>query len=129
LAKIYDESFKPYATLFEPLKQLQDCTYHIYIIKLNLENLSVSRDTIFKALKDNNIGVNVHYLPIYKHSYYKSIGITGNCPIAEDIYERIITLPIYPTLGDEDLKRVIDTVISVVSSYKKYNFLSLFHNK
>lgn len=123
LAKIYDDAFKSHINLFEPLKQLQDSTYHIYIIKLKLENLSADRDTIFKALKDNNIGVNVHYMPIYLHTYYKSLGIKGNCPNAEKVYTQIITLPIYPTLSDEDIRRVIDTVISVITSYKNDIFI------
>ena len=121
LAKIYDDAFKLYSELFEPLKQLQDSSYHIYIIKLKLEKLSENRNTIFKALKDKNIGVNVHYLPIYLHSYYKSLGITGNCPNAEKVYDQIITLPLYPTISDKDLKTVIDTVISVITFYKIKN--------
>lgn len=119
IANQYNKLFKGYDNLLVPLENNCDIynAYHIYIIKLNLENLKCDRDTIFKELKNNGIGVNVHYMPIYLHPYYQSLGYEkGLCPIAEDIYSRIITLPIYPLLKDEEVNKVFNTTINILKN-------------
>ena len=94
--------------------------YHIYIIKLNLDMLNVSRKEIFEALREENIGVNVHYLPVYLHPYYKKIGYDkGLCKEAENFYNRIITLPLYPGMNDKDVEDVVKAVKKVINHYKK----------
>lgn len=124
IAAVYDEEFAPYKNMFVPLTNKFDCAYHIYIIQLQLENLDCDRDTIFKELKDRNIGVNVHYRPIYLLNYYLGLGkegkikaYSGLCPVAEDVYSRIITIPLFPTLTEQQMNRVILTLISVVSRH------------
>lgn len=85
--------------------------YHIYVVKL----LDANRDDVFQKLKQAGIGVNVHYMPIYLHPYYKSLGYSqGLCPIAEKLYTQIITLPMYPLLKDEEIKYICDKLISLV---------------
>ena len=120
IAKLYDNAFKEYSEYFEPLSQKYENAYHIYIIKLNLDKLKVSRDNIFKALKAEGLGVNVHYMPIHLHPYYKkNIGTyEGLCPVSEDIYKRIITLPIFPTMTNKDINDVI-VIIKKVIDYNK----------
>jgi UDP-4-amino-4,6-dideoxy-N-acetyl-beta-L-altrosamine transaminase/UDP-2,4-diacetamido-2,4,6-trideoxy-beta-L-altropyranose hydrolase len=87
------------------LKNKFNNVYHLYVIKLDEK---FDRDIIFKMLKKRNIGVNVHYMPIYLHPYYESLGYTkGLCPIAEKVYKKIISLPIFPTMTDEDINYVI----------------------
>ena len=102
IAAIYDDAFADYQDIFNPLVNKTSCAYHIYVIQLKLENLDCNRDVIFKELKENGIGVNVHYRPIYLLSYYLKLGregrikaFPGMCPVAEDIYNRIITLPLF----------------------------------
>ena len=113
------ELFKDYSNLLVPLENNHYNAYHIYVIKLVLENLNVDRDTIFKELKNNGIGVNVHYMPIHLHPYYQSLGYKkGICPSSENIYARIITLPIFPLLSDEEVKIVADKVIIILNKYK-----------
>lgn len=94
------------------------------MIKLKLENLKVSRDEIFKALKAEGLGVNVHYMPIHLHPYYKNNSGTeeGLCPVAENVYKRIITLPIFPTMTEGDIEDVIGIVKKVVNFF----FLQVF---
>lgn len=84
---------------------------------MKLENLKLSRDEIFKALKTEGLGVNVHYMPIHLHPYYKSnLGTyEGLCPEAENVYKRIITLPIFPTMKEKDIEDVIDIVKKVIN--------------
>jgi len=115
IANKYNEGFKNFTNLLSPITNYYYSAYHIYVIKLNLENLKVDRDTIFKELKNNGIGVNVHYMPIYLHPYYKSLGYEkGLCPVSEDVYNRIITLPMFPLLTDENIEKVINTTIKIL---------------
>ena len=85
--------------------------YHIVVVKL----LHKNRDTVFKQLKEQGIIANVHYMPIYLHSYYQKLGYKkGLCPEAEKVYEQIITLPCYPLLTAEEQDYVIDTLNRIV---------------
>ena len=94
--------------------------WHIYVIALNLNELTVGRKEVFEALQKENIGVNVHYLPVYMHPYYKSIGYKeGICPIAEDLYNKMITLPLFPSMTDKDVEDVITAVNKVIDFYRK----------
>jgi UDP-4-amino-4,6-dideoxy-N-acetyl-beta-L-altrosamine transaminase len=117
IANKYNELFKNHSDLLVPLTNNHYSAYHIYVIKLNLEKLSKTRDTIFRELKENKIGVNVHYMPIYLHPYYQSLGYEkGLCPVSEDVYERMITLPIYPLLKDEEIDIVYNKIINIINS-------------
>ena len=94
--------------------------YHLYVVKLRLENLKVDRDHVFAALRAENIGVNVHYLPVYLHSYYRTLGYSlGSCPVAEKVYEQILSLPIFSTMTEEDVEDVIGACDKVLSAYIK----------
>jgi len=119
IADKYNEVFSnnKYNTkdILEPLiiKDNNHSAYHIYIIKIIKKELN--RDVIFKKLKQAGIGVNVHYMPIYLHPYYQQLGYNkGICPVAEEVYEQIITLPIFPLMSNEEVETVIKAVIEVV---------------
>ncbi len=96
-------------------------SWHLYVIQLELEKLKVDRDFIFKALREENIGVNVHYIPIHYHSYYvDKFGLKkGILPIVEWLFPRIITIPIFPKMSDDDVYDVIDALEKVLKYYKK----------
>jgi len=121
IAQIYNKSFKNLNKYIKPLVSKYENAYHIYVIKLNLENLNCDRDTIFKALTAEGIGVNVHYMPIHLHPYYKKKLNTyeGMMPVAEKIYKQIITLPLYPSMNNNDINNVIDAVNKIISFFKK----------
>lgn len=92
--------------------------WHIYPLLLDLERLRVDRATVFAALRAENIGVNVHYIPVYWHPYYAALGYPrGLCPVAEDAYRRLITLPLFPAMTDRDAADVIVAVFKVVTAY------------
>ena len=94
--------------------------WHLYVIQLNLDQLAVGRKEIFKALRAEGIGVNVHYIPIPWLSLYQKLGYKkGSWPVAESIYERIISLPIFPAMNDRDVQDVIDAVHKVINYYRK----------
>jgi len=94
--------------------------WHLYVIRLNLERLRVGRAEVFKALRAENIGVNVHYIPIPWHPYYQELGYTkGRWPVAESAYERVISLPIFPAMSDQDVEDVIQAMTKVVRAYTR----------
>jgi perosamine synthetase len=92
--------------------------WHLYPVLLNLEVLSVDRARVFAALRAENIGVNVHYVPVYWHPYYAGLGYRrGLCPQAETAYARLLTLPLFPAMSDKDADDVIEAVRKVASQY------------
>jgi len=115
-----------YATAFksrpevEPLAVLPDRypVWHLYVIRLKLERLRVGRKEIFAALRAENIGANVHYIPVYWHPYYHRLGYASRlCPVAEEAYERLITLPLFSSMADQDVQDVITAVSKVTKAY------------
>ena len=105
--------------LVKYLSLKNECAYHIFVIKLNLENLKVSRDEIFHALKAENIGVNLHYIPIYKHPYYENKFPNIHLPVCEKVYSQILTLPLYPIMTITDINDVINALEKVLKYYMK----------
>jgi perosamine synthetase len=93
--------------------------WHLYPIRLNLEKLSADRGQIFRALRAENIGVNVHYIPVHLHPYYRDqLGHrAGEYPIAENAYERLISLPMFHGMTDADVGDVIAAVKKVVLAF------------
>jgi perosamine synthetase len=92
--------------------------WHLYVIRLNLEQLSVNRDRVFSALRAENIGVNVHYIPIPWMSHYEKLGYQrGNWPVAEREFERVISLPMFPAMAESDVRDTIMAVRKVVTAY------------
>lgn len=120
ISKIYNENFKSLSKYISPLIQQFESAYHIYVIKLNLNNLKTDRDTIFKAFKAEGIGVNVHYMPIHLHPYYKNKfnTVAGMMPNAETVYKQIITLPIFPSMTEKDINDVIKCVKKIIYNFK-----------
>ena len=97
-----------------------DTTRHLYILRLNLERLSCDRRQFFDALTAENICPQVHYLPVYWHSYYEKLGYEkGLCPNAEKLYNEIMSIPLYYTLTDADVEDVICAVKKLVTYFRK----------
>ena len=94
-------------------KQEQGCnnSWHLYVVQI----LDKSRKEVFDALREKNIGVNVHYIPVYKHPYYQEHGYENVCcEHAEQYYERAISLPMYPLLTDEEQDYVIECLLELL---------------
>lgn len=121
IAVRYNEAFSGMEQLTLPAKH-PDCqsAWHLYVIKLNLENITVDRDEVFRALRAENIGVNVHYIPVPWLAYYQKLGHKkGDWPIAESSYYRLISLPMWPGMTDDDIEDVIISVEKVLTVYQK----------
>jgi perosamine synthetase len=95
--------------------------WHLYPIRLDLKRLAADRAQIFRALRAENIGVNVHYIPVHYHPYYREhFGArAGEFPIAEDAYERLISLPMFHAMTDADVEDVIEALRKVLGHYAK----------
>ncbi|MBU5314779.1 UDP-4-amino-4,6-dideoxy-N-acetyl-beta-L-altrosamine transaminase [Clostridium bornimense] len=119
LSSLYSEILKDnkYVTLLEDTEGGFN-SEHIYVIKLNLERLNCTRREIYSALIKENIGVNVHYIPVYFHPYYRKLGYKrGICPVCEEFYERIITLPLHVSMSKNDVISVIKALDKIFKYY------------
>ena len=90
-------------------------SFHLYVIRINGDAFGIHRDEVFQKMRSAGIGVNVHYKPVHLFSYYKREFGTkeGICPNAEQAFEEILTLPIFPMMGDEQVNFVIDSLARV----------------
>ncbi|ALC86346.1 aminotransferase DegT [Bacillus sp. FJAT-22090] len=96
-----------------------DSSWHLYVLKLNLEQLNASRKEVFEELQKLNIGVNVHYIPVHTLPFYQQLGYEkGSLPEAEKLYEEIISLPLFPLMQDQDIEDVIEAVKLVIGKVK-----------
>jgi len=94
--------------------------WHLHIVRLNTQTISVSRSQVFAALRAENIGVNVHYIPIPWMTHYANLGYTrSQWPVAEGEYERMITLPMYPRMTDQDIADVAMALKKVWKAYRR----------
>lgn len=122
IAARYNEAFAEMEEIITPIEDNNArAVYHIYVIQLRTEALKVGRREVFEALRAENIGVNVHYVPLHLHPFYqKTFGYKkGDYPKVERYYERAITLPIFPKMRDEDIEDVIKAVQKVIRHYRK----------
>jgi perosamine synthetase len=113
IARCYDKAFSETPAI-RPLRVRKHIrhAYHLYVIRMDFDGLCVSREEVFQALRTANVGVNVHYIPVHLHPFYRKNYATGSglCPTAEAVYERIISLPIFPAMRDTDVTDVISAL-------------------
>ena len=78
--------------------------------------IGIDRTTLFANLRKKGIGVNVHYIPVYLHPFYKDKFNTkpGLCPVAEAAYEQIVSIPMFPGMTDEDVGNVINVMQKII---------------
>ncbi len=120
IAARYNAAFRDLGAIAIPaVRNDVNPAWHLYPIRLNLEELNADRSQIFKALRAENIGVNVHYIPVHFHPYYREkLGNRpGESPIAEDAYQRLISLPMFHGMSDQDLNDVVAAVTKVINHY------------
>jgi UDP-4-amino-4,6-dideoxy-N-acetyl-beta-L-altrosamine transaminase len=122
IARLYDAAFAGLRVVC-PLGHRVDVThaYHLYVVRLVLRRLMTSRAESYKALHAEGIGVNVHYIPVYLHPFYRERFGTkpGLCPVAEAAYEEILSLPIFPAMTDSDVDDVIKAFHKVSAAFER----------
>lgn len=121
IAARYTTAFAAVPEIESPaVLQDRESAWHLYVIRLNLDRLRVGRSELFRALRAENIGVNVHYIPVPWHPYYQSLGHKkGEWPVAEGAYERMISLPIFPGMTDRDVEDVIAAAEKVIAHFRR----------
>lgn len=121
IATLYDAELARVPEIELPARlEDRESAWHLYVIRLRLERLRVGRPQVFAALRAENIGVNVHYVPVPWHSTFRDVpGCTRGCwPVAEAAYERMITLPLWPGMTDADVSDVARAVSKVIAAYR-----------
>ena len=114
IARIYDEIFyeNPYFDVTIE-KENRESAYHLYPILLKDKFVKYKKE-IFSRLRQEGLGVQIHYIPVYKQPYYQKLGFDSElCPVCEEFYKREISIPMYPTLNDEDIEFVKDKLYNV----------------
>lgn len=120
IVNIYNKAFNDIEEIITPF-QLEhvNSSWHLYVIQFELDKLMVNRKKIFDELRKNNLGIQVHYIPVYYHPYYQHLGYKkGLCPNAEWLYKRIISIPLYPNMSDDDVNIVITEMENIINKYK-----------
>ncbi|MBQ7972310.1 MAG: UDP-4-amino-4,6-dideoxy-N-acetyl-beta-L-altrosamine transaminase [Lachnospiraceae bacterium] len=121
IVKTYNEAFKdiPEILIQKEIAE-SDTTRHLYILRLDLSALNCNRKEFFDAMQAENIKVQVHYIPVYYHSHYESLGYEkGLCPHAEKLYDEIMSLPLFYSMTDKDVADVIEATKKLIRYYKK----------
>ncbi|MDD3896384.1 MAG: UDP-4-amino-4,6-dideoxy-N-acetyl-beta-L-altrosamine transaminase [Candidatus Peribacteraceae bacterium] len=117
IAGMYDEAFAGMSAV-TPLKVRDNVShaYHLYVVRLGID-----RTKAFEALRAENIGVNVHYIPVHLHPFYQRTFCTkkGMFPVAEKAYEEIISLPLFTGMTDDDAQDIVEAVRKVCTHYAK----------
>lgn len=113
IAKTYDSAFK--GTIIKPFDG--NSSYHLYVVLVDFTKLNVSKEELFIQLREKNIGIQLHYIPINKQPYYKNLGY-GNeyTPVMDKYYEECFSLPMYPLLSDEEQRYVIKSLFEILNA-------------
>ena len=116
IANFYNEALSSLPLKTPKIQKNAYSSFHLYIIRLELENISHSHKEVFTKLREHGIGVNLHYIPIHLQPYYKNLGFQeGDFPNAESFYNEAISLPIFPTIPDKSLEKVVRELQIILS--------------
>jgi perosamine synthetase len=121
IAAQYASAFRDWPSIRVPkVRDGVNPAWHLYPIRLNLETLAAGRAEIFRALRAENIGVNVHYIPVHRHPYYRERFPSKEVyPIAEDAYERLISLPMFHSMTAQDVEDVVQAARKVLGHFSR----------
>lgn len=107
IVKRYNEAFEDLDWIEIPVEQdYVKSSLHNYAIKVN----KVDRNELIAYLADKGISAGVHYMPLYLHPIYKKLRIAGDCPMADQVWKKVVILPLYPDMTEEDVEMVVDGV-------------------
>lgn len=111
IADFYHQEFKNIPAV-KPLKvhSYVKHAYHLFVIRLKCDEFNITRDEVFKSMKKMGMGVNVHYIPVHFHPFYRKNFNTypGLCPETEKAYDEILSIPMFPAMSDDDASDVIE---------------------
>ena len=115
IAKKYDDFFSR-IDFIEPLYPFtNNSAYHLYVIKIDFEKLNIDKKDFVLKMREKNIGLQYHYIPINKQPYYKNLGYgKENTPVMDAYYEKAISLPIYPNLSLDEQNYIFDKIFEIL---------------
>lgn len=117
IVEMYDAAFEGMPEVeIPPRAPYNQSAWHLYLLRLNLDTLKIDRNEFLDKLKEANIGFSVHYIPLHMHPYYreKFDYRPDSFPVAAQNYRRVVTLPLYPAMSDQDVQDVIEAVQTIV---------------
>ena len=121
IAARYDAAFSGLSGI-KPLAVRPDAlhAYHLYVVRIDSRVLGIDRTGLFTSLHKRGIAVNVHYIPVHLHPFYRNRFNTGPglCPVAEAVYEQIISLPMFPGMTDSDIEAVVEAISTSIKEDK-----------
>jgi dTDP-4-amino-4,6-dideoxygalactose transaminase len=98
--------------------------WHLYILRLSLPQLKIDREEFMRRLRHRGIGASVHFIPIPLHPFFEKLPLARNaCPRALDLYQRIVSLPLYPDLTEDEVHYVAQSVREIVESSRRVKFI------
>jgi dTDP-4-amino-4,6-dideoxygalactose transaminase len=122
IVKKYEEGFSRLDGIkLPPEADYTTHSWHLYVVRLELDKLTIDRDKFIELMGEANIGTSVHFIPVHLMSYYReNFGYKeGDFPVAESYFDTILSLPLYPKMTDEDVQDVINAVTHIISNYHK----------
>ncbi|WP_346916327.1 DegT/DnrJ/EryC1/StrS aminotransferase family protein [Clostridium sp.] len=122
IVKKYEEAFSKLDGIkLPPEADYTTHSWHLYVVRLELDKLTIDRDKFIELMGEANIGTSVHFIPVHLMSYYReNYGYNeGDLPVAESYFDTILSLPLYPKMTDEDVQDVINAVTHIISNYHK----------
>lgn len=95
--------------------------WHLYVLRLNLERLHITRNAFIDELRQEGIGCSVHFIPLHLHPYYRRVWgyEPADFPIATAAFESVVSLPLYPKMSEADVQRVADVVRDVIKRFRR----------
>jgi len=114
LAHRYDKAFKSTPIRTPVQHENKYSSYHLYPIRIRSNLCNTNQRAIYRELTNLGVGVNLHYIPAYRHPFYEAMGFKkGYCQEAENYHTETISIPIYPTLSKENQEHIIDSIIKL----------------
>ncbi len=120
IALRYDSAFSQHPVLCVPNRSAESThCYHLYPLRLNLDAITIDRNTFIERLREYNIGVSVHWMPLHMHPYYvRTYGYRPHdFPVAYNAFQCLISLPIYSAMSDDDIEDVVSAVLDIANGY------------
>lgn len=116
LALLYDQLLAPLAPVILPPKRVADCVpgWHLYAVRIDFEKTGHSRASFMHHLKEKNIGTQVHYIPVHLQPYYRDLYGNQKLVGADAYYSSTLSLPLFPSMSDEDARYVVDSLRQVM---------------
>ncbi|QKF78805.1 UDP-4-amino-4,6-dideoxy-N-acetyl-beta-L-altrosamine transaminase [Arcobacter defluvii] len=115
IAKRYDDFFSKTDFIIPLYEFTNNSAYHLYVIKIDFEKFNIDKKELVLKMRESNIGLQLHYIPINKQPYYKNLGF-GNeiTPVMDEYYKKAISLPIYPNLSHEEQNYVCEKILEIL---------------